>query len=148
MKNKKKNKNNKFHPKELKDPSGFSRREEAVFPDTLLFFSIHSGHSILLLGSFWWSVLYWYAYPEKALPISTATTTRGSPHAIGLDVFFAFVKNNVVVRSSIMKQIHMFDSIGGFFLAWICLFLFVWSLTSHSRIFHSYGDVIITGEGL
>ena len=26
--------------------------------------------------------------------------------------------------------------------------LFVWGLTSHSRIFHSYGDVTITGEGL
>ena len=26
--------------------------------------------------------------------------------------------------------------------------LFVWSLSSHSRIFHSYGDVIISGEGL
>ena len=28
----------------------------------------------------------------------------------------------------------------------ICLF--VWGLSSHSRIFHSYGDVTITGEGL
>ena len=27
-------------------------------------------------------------------------------------------------------------------------FLFVWSLSSHSRIFHSYGDVTIAGEGL
>ena len=27
-------------------------------------------------------------------------------------------------------------------------FLFVWGLSSHSRIFHSYGDVNITGEGL
>ena len=26
--------------------------------------------------------------------------------------------------------------------------LFVWSLSSHSRIFHSYGDVTIAGEGL
>ena len=26
--------------------------------------------------------------------------------------------------------------------------LFVWSLSSHSRIFHSYGDVIIAGVGL
>ena len=26
--------------------------------------------------------------------------------------------------------------------------LFVWSSTSHSRIFHPYGDVIIIGEGL
>ena len=32
----------------------------------------------------------------------------------------------------------------------VCLFvcLFVWSLSSHSRIFHSYGDVTIAGEGL
>ena len=32
----------------------------------------------------------------------------------------------------------------------ICLFvcLFVWGFTSHSRIFHSYGDVTITSEGL
>ena len=28
------------------------------------------------------------------------------------------------------------------------LFLFVWGLTSHSRIFHSYRDVTITDEGL
>ena len=27
-------------------------------------------------------------------------------------------------------------------------FLFVWGLSSHSRIFRSYGDVTITGEGL
>ena len=26
--------------------------------------------------------------------------------------------------------------------------LFVWVFSSHSRIFHSYGDVIIAGEGL
>ena len=26
--------------------------------------------------------------------------------------------------------------------------LYVWSFSSHSRIFHSFGDVIITGEGL
>ena len=26
--------------------------------------------------------------------------------------------------------------------------LFVWSLSSHSRVFHSYGDVSIAGEGL
>ena len=31
----------------------------------------------------------------------------------------------------------------------VCLIcLFVWSSSSHSRIFHSYGDVTITGEGL
>ena len=28
------------------------------------------------------------------------------------------------------------------------LCLFVWSLSSHSKILHSYGDVIIAGEGL
>ena len=28
------------------------------------------------------------------------------------------------------------------------LCLFNWSLSSHSKIFHSYGDVTITGEGL
>ena len=27
-------------------------------------------------------------------------------------------------------------------------FLFVWNFSSHSRIFHSFGDVTITGEGL
>ena len=26
--------------------------------------------------------------------------------------------------------------------------LFVWSLSSHSRIFHSYGNIIIAGDGL
>ena len=30
----------------------------------------------------------------------------------------------------------------------ISMVLFVWSLSSHSRIFHSYGDVTIAGEGL
>ena len=36
-------------------------------------------------------------------------------------------------------------------ITWQCLhlsYLLVWSLLSHSRIFHSYGDVTITGEGL
>ena len=28
------------------------------------------------------------------------------------------------------------------------LYLFVWGFSLHSRIFHSYGDVTITGEGL
>ena len=28
----------------------------------------------------------------------------------------------------------------------VCVCLFVWSLSSHSRIFHSYGDVTITVE--
>ena len=28
------------------------------------------------------------------------------------------------------------------------IFLFVWGFSSHSRIFHSCGDVTITGEGL
>ena len=31
-------------------------------------------------------------------------------------------------------------------ILFVCLF--VWNLSSHSRIFHSYGDVTITGEGL
>ena len=31
-------------------------------------------------------------------------------------------------------------------LKWICLF--VWSFSSHLRIFHSYGEVIINSEGL
>ena len=30
----------------------------------------------------------------------------------------------------------------------IFVYLFVWGFSSHSRIFHSYGDVTITGEGL
>ena len=30
----------------------------------------------------------------------------------------------------------------------VFLNLLVWGLSSHSRIFHSYGDVTITGEGL
>ena len=29
-----------------------------------------------------------------------------------------------------------------------CICLFIWGLSSHSRIFHSYEDVTITGEGL
>ena len=35
-------------------------------------------------------------------------------------------------------------------IKFVCLFvcLFVWSLSSHSRIFHSYGDVTIACEGL
>ena len=33
-------------------------------------------------------------------------------------------------------------------VAGVCLFLFVWSLSSHSRIFQSYEDVTIAGEGL
>ena len=32
------------------------------------------------------------------------------------------------------------------FVCFVCLF--VWDFTSHLRIFHSYGDVTITGEGL
>ena len=34
----------------------------------------------------------------------------------------------------------------GYILLFVCLF--VWSLSSHSRIFHSYEDVTIAGEGL
>ena len=32
----------------------------------------------------------------------------------------------------------------GVFGLFVCLFM--WSLSSHSRIFHSYGDVTIAGE--
>ena len=34
-----------------------------------------------------------------------------------------------------------------FWRVFVCLFV-VWGLSSHSRMFHSYGDVIMTGEGL
>ena len=36
-----------------------------------------------------------------------------------------------------------------FVCLFVCLFicLFVWSFSSHSRIFHSFGDVIFAGEG-
>ena len=33
-----------------------------------------------------------------------------------------------------------------FFVFW-GFFCLVWGLSSHSRIFHSYGDLTITGEG-
>ena len=35
-------------------------------------------------------------------------------------------------------------------IMFVCLFvcLFVWGFSSHSRMFHSYGDVTITDEGL
>ena len=34
----------------------------------------------------------------------------------------------------------------GYEMYFVCLF--IWAFSSHSRIFHSYGDVTITGEGL
>ena len=36
-----------------------------------------------------------------------------------------------------------------FLCLYLCLFLclFAWSLSSHTRIFHSYGDVTVVGEG-
>ena len=33
-------------------------------------------------------------------------------------------------------------------MVFLCFFCFVWGFSSHSRIFHSYGDVTITNEGL
>ena len=33
-------------------------------------------------------------------------------------------------------------------LSWRSISLFVWGFSSHSKIFHSYGDVTITGEWL
>ena len=30
----------------------------------------------------------------------------------------------------------------------VCFYFFVWGFSSHSKIFHSYGDVTITGKGL
>ena len=43
-------------------------------------------------------------------------------------------------QKKIIYTIHFYQGI------FFCLF--VWSLSSHSRIFHSYGDIIIAGEGL
>ena len=42
-------------------------------------------------------------------------------------------------------QLQMWNR-GFFFMKMFCLF--VWSLSSHSWLFHSYGDVTISGEGL
>ena len=45
------------------------------------------------------------------------------------------------------RQIHTECDLSLYCL--VCLFcLFVWGVSSHSRIFHSYGDVSITGEWL
>lgn len=63
------------YPNELKVPSGFSRRDEAVFPTAMLLLFFHIGHIIFFVYSFLLSVLNLYAYPEKALPMSMATTT-------------------------------------------------------------------------
>ena len=48
------------------------------------------------------------------------------------------IKNNWSVK---LFQHKVFCFIFGLFV------LFVWGFSSHSRIFHSYGDVTITGEG-
>ena len=40
----------------------------------------------------------------------------------------------------------LFSSENNFNVIWICLL--VWSLSSHTRIFHSYGNVTIAGEVL
>ena len=39
------------------------------------------------------------------------------------------------------------DELYYMYMHYLCLFVF-WSLSSHSKIFHSYGDVSIAGEGL
>ena len=47
-----------------------------------------------------------------------------------------------------MKRIPEYDYNQDLRIFKICLFLFVWDFSPHSRIVHSYGDVTIAGEGL
>ena len=74
-------------------------------------------------------------------------------NGIFFDHYFVIIFSDNKFGLSSEKQIY--DTLGfvskssrkEYYLDFVC-FLFVWDLTSHSRIFHSYGDVTITGEGL
>ena len=58
-----------------------------------------------------------------------------------------FLKLFKVLASSKSRQENFTFKIY-FFFNFNYLVLFVWCFTAHLRIFHSYGDVTITGEGL
>ena len=55
-----------------------------------------------------------------------------------------------IVRSESFVDIHLLKQVIRIRSVFYCsmMFLFVWRFSSHSNIFHSYGDIIITGEGL
>ena len=54
--------------------------------------------------------------------------------------------NIFMLRLSSLYLYHLKIVNNTIFILFVCLF--VWSFSSHSRIFHSYGDVTITSEGL
>ena len=53
---------------------------------------------------------------------------------------FMFIKKKIDLKTLVTPR--------KFQIICIILILFVWSLSSHSRTFHSYGDITIAGEGL
>ena len=54
----------------------------------------------------------------------------------------------VIVGHIINFTLHIYINLTIRFVQNLFVYLFVLGLLSHSRIFHSFGDVIITGEGL
>ena len=58
-----------------------------------------------------------------------------------------FIKNNTLMpKNTQTRQLIYREDASHLQMQMFCLV--VWGLSSHSRIFHSYGDVTITGEGL
>ena len=87
------------------------------------------------------------------------TATLNHLHAvIKWDVAKKYYRPNADNHSVLLlfKEVHciiyFFDKFWNVLLRtywfYVSKLLFVWGLSSHSRIFHSYGDVIITCEGL
>ena len=65
-------------------------------------------------------------------------------------VFFDCLKRNkqAPLISCFKEYIYCLIKINGCFALRLAKSLFVWCFSSYSRIFHSYGDVTITSEGL
>ena len=59
------------------------------------------------------------------------------------------LRSKFILRKKETSEMFTVISVyNGFIVGFLFVCLFVWCLLSHSRIFHSYGDVTIIGEGL
>ena len=131
-----------------------SRSGEIFFSKVVNIFSLFS-----------YSLPKWARYFNAEVLTSDAITPIWGSSSVSKRIFIQGLEN----CNDLENEFIQFDSISRSYLfvpykpdfkiealttkcafIYIILFFggFVWGFTSHSRIFHSYGDVTITGEGL
>ena len=87
-------------------------------------------------------IYYWYSF--SIFPTDFLSQTTHSTYVNNIQPLH--IRNTEELKELFYTYNGL--SLNESFLQLSELLLFVWGLSSHSRIFHSYWDVTITGEGL